>query len=432
MSEKDASDGGYCGLRAYVFIALVALASKAARLWMLFPQQGWEELGYGWELGQVAGNIAHGNGMSSPFKAGAMPTAWFMPMTPLVWAIVFSIFGIFSKSSLIALYAFDCLLRAVAGCVYLKLVSYVLPKGSVRSVVLITTVVCIAPEHLVALTRPWYWGLQEVGVALMLLCALRWSRSQTVHDAVKLGVISGVTFLVNSVPVLLLGGLLAQIVIRAGDRKRSMQGALLIVLICCGFLSPWIARNYIAFNAFIPLRQNTWVEIRQGNNPDGSIIQSRQSLHPNVLASEREKYQQEGERTYEANARDQVLDYIANHPGLTVKRLFMRATFFWFSDLFHEGVYGDRGWSQKSPAEKTRDVSTFLWAVIPLGVVVIGVGRACLGGGTVPWIFATPLLILPIPYYLSHIHPVYFASIKPLLLLLAGIFVSQWVRRLSR
>lgn len=145
-----------------------------------------------------------------------------MPMTPLVWAIVFSIFGIFSKSSLIALYAFDCLLRAVAGCVYLKLVSYVLPKGSVRSAVLITTVVCIAPEHLVALTRPWYWGLQEVGVALMLLFALRWSRSQTVQDAVKLGVISGVTFLVNSVPVLLLGGLLAQIAIRAGDRKRSV------------------------------------------------------------------------------------------------------------------------------------------------------------------------------------------------------------------
>ena len=432
MSEKDASEGGYCGLRAYVFIALVALASKAARLWMLFPQQGWQELGYGWELGQVAANIAHGNGMSSPFNAGAMPTAWFMPMTPLIWAIVFSIFGIFSKSSLIALYAFDCLLRAVAGCVYLKLVSYVLPKGSVRSAVLITTVVCIAPEHLVALTRPWYWGLQEVGVALMLLCALRWSRSQTVQDAVKLGVISGVTFLVNSVPVLLLGGILAQIVIRAGDRKRSVQGALLIVLICCGCLSPWIARNYIVFNAFIPLRQNTWVEIRQGNNPDGSIIQSRQSLHPNVLASEVAKYDQAGERAYEDTARDQALTYIENHPGATLKRFAMRGMLFWFSDLFHEGVYGDRGWSQKSLREKVRDVWTFLWAVVPVVVVVSGVAWACLGTGTVPWILATPLLILPIPYYLSHIHPVYFASIKPLLLLLAGILVSQWVRRLRR
>ena len=432
MSEKDASEGGYCGLRAYVFIALVALASKAARLWMLFPQQGWEELGYGWELGQVAANIAHGNGMSSPFNAGAMPTAWFMPMTPLIWAIVFSIFGIFSKSSLIALYAFDCLLRAVAGCVYLKLVSYVLPKGSVRSAVLITTVVCIAPEHLVALTRPWYWGLQEVGVALMLLCALRWSRSQTVQDAVKLGVISGVTFLVNSVPVLLLGGLLAQIVIRAGDRKRSVQGALLIVLICCGCLSPWIARNYIVFNAFIPLRQNTWVEIRQGNNPDGSIIQSRQSLHPNVLASEVAKYDQAGERAYEDTARDQALTYIENHPGATLKRFAMRGMLFWFSDLFHEGVYGDRGWSQKSLREKVRDVWTFLWAVVPVVVVVSGVAWACLGTGTVPWILATPLLVIPIPYYLSHIHPVYFASVKSLLLLLAGVLVSEKMRSLRR
>ena len=398
----------------------------------MIGQKGWEELGYGWELGQVAANIAPGNGMSSPFNVGAMPTAWFMPMTPFVWAIVFSIFGIFSKSSLIALYAFDCLLRAVAGCVYLKLVSYVLPKGSVRSAVLITTVVCIAPEHLVALTRPWYWGLQEVGVALMLLCALRWSRSQTVQDAVKLGVISGVTFLVNSVPVLLLGGLLAQIVIRAGDRKRSVQGALLIVLICCGCLSPWIARNYIVFNAFIPLRQNTWVEIRRRNNPDGSIIQSRQSLHPNVLASEVAKYDQAGERAYEDTARDQALTYIENHPGATLKRFAMRGMLFWFSDLFHEGVYGDRGWSQKSLREKVRDVWTFLWAVVPVVVVVSGVAWACLGTGTVPWILATPLLVIPIPYYLSHIHPVYFASVKSLLLLLAGVLVSEKMRSLRR
>jgi hypothetical protein len=355
-----------------------------------------------------------------------------MPATPLVWGLVFIIFGIFSKGSLIALYALECVLRAVAGCVYLRLVSEILPKGSVRSAVVIVMVVFIAPEHLVALTRPWYWGLQEVGVSLMLLYTLQWYRSRALCNALKVGIVSGATLLVNSVPVLLLGALLAQIMLRVGDLKRSVQGALLIGLICCGYLAPWIARNYVAFDAFIPFRQNTWVEIRQGNNPEGAIVQSRQSLHPNVLASEAAKYDQEGELAYEANARDQALTYIENHPGATLKRFAMRGMLFWFSDLFHEGVYGDRGWSQKSLREKVRDVWTFLWAVVPVVVVVLGVVWACLGTGAVPWILATPLLVLPIPYYLSHIHPVYFASVKSLLLLLAGVLVSEKMRSLRR
>lgn len=429
MSEKDGTGEGNCGLRAYVFIALLAFASKALGLWMLFPENGWKDLGYGWELGQVAANIAQGNGMSSPFKQGDVPTAWFMPVTPLLWGMVFTIFGIFSKSSLIALYAFDCVLRAVAGCVYLKLVCALLPKGSGRAAVVITSIALIAPEHLVALTRPWYWGLQEVGVALMLLCGLRWARSNRLQDAAKLGVVSGLTLLVNSVPVLLLGALLAQAIVRAYDVKRSILGSLVVVLISFGFLAPWITRNYSVFDAFVPFRQNTWVEMRQGNNPDGSIIQSRHSLHPNVLPIEKAKYEEQGERAYEANARKEALDYITTHVGITLNRTVLRAAFFWLSDLFHEGVYGDRQWSEKLLNEKARDVWTFLWAVIPLLVVVTGLCRACRGNASVPWILVTPIIVLPIPYYLSHIHPVYFASVKPLLLLLAGMIVCGALRK---
>ena len=429
MSEKDATGKGHCGLRAYVFIALLAFASKALGLWMLFPDLGWQDLGYGWELGQVAANIAHGNGMSSPFKQGDIPTAWFMPVTPLLWGMVFTVFGIFSKSSLIALYVFDCVLKAVAGCVYLKLVCALLPKGTGRAAVVITSIALIAPAHLVSLTRPWYWGLQEVGVALMLLCGWRWARSSTLHDAMTLGVVSGLTLLVNSVPVLLLGALLAQAIVRAHDVKRSILGSLLVVLMCLGFLAPWIARNYIAFDTFVPFRQTTWIEIRQGNNPDGSIIQSRQSLHPNVHPAERVKYEEQGETAYEAHARREALDYIASHVGITLNRTVLRAAFFWLSDLFHEGVYGDRRWSEKLLSEKVRDVWTFVWAVVPILVVVIGLCRASLGKASAPWILLTPLGVLPIPYYLSHIHPVYFASVKPLLLLLAGVLVCGALRK---
>jgi hypothetical protein len=266
----------------------------------------------------------------------------------------------------------------------------------------------------------------------MRLYVLQWHRTYLLRDAAKLGIVSGMTLLVNSVPVLLLSGLLAQSIVRSNDVKQSLRGAVLVVAICIAFLSPWIARNYVVFGTLVPFRQNTWIEIRQGNNPNGAIVQGRQSLHPNVLPREGIKYYERGERGYEADARDETVRYIKSHSGVTCKRLAIRAALFWFSDLFHEGVYGDRPWSHKVLREKMRDIVTFVWAVAPVLVVAIGSSRGSRRHNEMYWILTTPLMALPIPYYLSHIHPVYFGSVKPLLILLAGISLCELLRENSK
>lgn len=416
----------------YLLALVVASSVRAIALSLLFPPHGWQDLEYGFELGRVAANIADGRGMSSPFEEGSSPTSWFMPAAPLLWAALFKLFGTFSDASLVAVYALDSVLAGATACCWLWLLRSIVPNGSQRALplaaVLIATVV---PEHFVALTRPWYWGLQKLGVALMLVFALRWHRSPSLRGALGFGVASGATLLVNSVPLLLFLALLVQSVARSKERRRAAVGAAAALLACGAMLLPWVARNYQVHGGFVPLRQNTWVEIRQGNNPKGSIIQGLDSLHPNVNAQERALYREMGERAYEANARTDALAYMEANRYETAQRTAMRTAFFWLSDLFHEGVYGDRTWAEKSLVEKLRDVGAFLAATVPLTLAILALTLGWLREVQGRWLLTTPLLVLPLPYYISHIHPTYFTSVKALLIVVAVLGIGE-AKRLAK
>ena len=403
---------------------------RATCLLLLFPPRGWLDLENGFELGQVASNLFEGRGMSSPFEDGSSPTSWFMPAVPLLWAAIFKLLGAFSDASLAAVYALESLLAGATACVWLWLLRSMLPDGSRRILPLAAVLVAaLVPEHFVALTRPWYWGLQKLGVALMLACALLWHRSPSVKRSLLFGAVTGATLLVNSVPLLLFAALLLQSVVRSSDKRRAASGACVAVLACGTMLLPWAARNYRAHGDFVPLRQNTWVEIRQGNNPNGSIIQGLDSLHPNVSEQERALYREIGERAYEARARSETIAYVTQNPGETAKRTLLRAAFFWLSDLFHEGVYGDRSWAEKSLFEKLRDVGVLLVVVTPLVLAILALARGWLREVEAAWLLTTPLLVLPLPYYISHIHPTYFASVKALLILTAVAGAGEAIRR---
>jgi len=144
-----------------------------------------------------------------------------------------------------------------------------------------------------------------------------------------------------------------------------------------------------------------------------------------VNEAERKRYAELGERGYEALARSEAISYIASHPGETARRTTMRVVFFWLSDLFHEGVYGSRTWGEKSLLEKVRDVTFFLVATVPLILAALTIARGWLRRVPERWLLITPLLVLPLPYYISHIHPTYFTSVKSLLIILAVVGVSD-------
>lgn len=414
----------------YALVFVLAVAVRGLALWWYFPPQGWEAFDFGFELGQVSANIAEGRGMSSPFGPGSSPTAWFMPAAPMLWAGLFSALGTLSPASLAGVYAIDAACCGLAACAYLFFSKLILPQGAARTLPLVAVLATlVVPEHFVTLTRPWYWSLQKLGVALMLATGLVWQRSPTARAALTFGAVSGATMLVNSVPLLLFAAILALVVLRSPRRAAPLPSALLACAAALLCLTPWMIRNWSAFGAFVPLRQNSWAEIRQGNCEGGSIIQGVDSVHPNTDRGERALYADLGERRYEERAKAEALGYMQEHLGLTAKRTLLRASLFWLSDLFHEGVYGDRSWADKSAWERSRDVVIFICAVVPLFLAALTLARGWLREAGGAWMLTCALLVLPLPYYVTHIHPTYFSTVKPLVILVAALGAGEALRR---
>ena len=85
-------------------LLLIVLGALAVRVWVLFAfdahviEDDWD---FGWETGRIAKALATGEGFSSPFKEPTGPTAWLMPAYPGVLAVIFLVFGVYSKASAI-------------------------------------------------------------------------------------------------------------------------------------------------------------------------------------------------------------------------------------------------------------------------------------------------------------------------------------------
>src|SRR5262249_17672106 len=88
--------------REQIWLAGFVAAALAIRLaLMLFlstyqissEQNHWP---FGFETGRIAQALAEGRGFSSPFQEPTGPTAWLAPIYPLILALIFKGFGVYS------------------------------------------------------------------------------------------------------------------------------------------------------------------------------------------------------------------------------------------------------------------------------------------------------------------------------------------------
>lgn len=393
-------------------LVLIALLYRTVLLVSVFPPNFWADVEGGFELGQVAANIAEGRGFSSPFEPGSTPTAWFAPLIPYLWASLFTIFGTYSPTSLVIIYALQILARAGATALYFETAREATHNRSTLYPFLISLIITLWPDHFILTTRPWYWGFQELGLSAMVYSGILLVKNTERRTAIVFGLVSGVTLLVNVTPLLLFFITLAVVLLRKEIKNCAVAALVMLAIIC-----PWMVRNYLTFNTFVPLRSNFAAELLQGNNERGSIIQHLGSLHPNVDKEERESYRALGEIRYLETAKERALVYMKEHPDVLVRQTVMRVFFFWLTDLFHEGVYGDEPWSHQPLSQKMMAVFRVLQALLPLLMLTY----VTIAGGVFKppyWVLlVAPLVFLPLPHYLTHIHPTYQAVVRPYLLL---------------
>jgi 4-amino-4-deoxy-L-arabinose transferase-like glycosyltransferase len=343
------------------------------------------------EPSHIAAHVAQGEGFSSPYDGiPILPTAQQPPIYPLVLAIIFKVFGVYSHSSLLTI----LLVNAVAGSVICLLIYYVGQSYF---------------SETAALIAAWLWALVPSIAATDLFIAnytlstcfvLGWllvlpGLTDSRRDGMILGLASGVAALLN--PMLLL-------VIPASYRwllDKTSQ-LLWMVLAIVVIVSPWMIRNHIVLGHVYPgLRDNFGFELYIGNHPGMDDVRPRHCAwdlcdgtydyeHADVPTGNR-RFAEIGEPAFMTEKKAEAIAYIRSQPVKFLGRTARRVGAFWL--LPYPFFY--------------------------LSVLILSVAGAALAPRSLRAFIAFMFLVYPVAFYLtqttwasSYRHP-----IEPLMLL---------------
>ncbi len=408
----------------------------------------------GAEIGSIARNLAEGRGFSSPFGNGDQPTSWFGPIVPWVWSWVFRGFGIFSDRSLALVLGLQALASALACGFYAATVSELRRRGEpthdgsesghpshIASWFVPVTVILLVlwPESYLSVARPWYCTYQEAGLAALFWYALRWNRLQTPwRGTVVLGLLSGLLCLINPVPWVFFLWVTAGVSWSRWQRSKTERGShvglprslfpsSLAIAVSVLVFTPWLVRNYRAFGTLSFVRTNLGVELYQGNHAHGDISQNADSPHPALDAVERTRYRELGEVAYSREQQAQAFEFMRAHPWVTCKRTLQKAYVYWCGDLF-----GQWPWSRERAAPSWHSrihLRRVVLCFLPFLALVFALTRCRWKHLPAGWMFLGMFLLVPLPYYVTHVNFGYAYVVRPFMLILT---IAAFATRSSR
>jgi len=362
-----------------------------------------------YEMGLLAGSLLHGHGLSSPFGVPTGPTALIAPGYPTLIAAVFFLFGIDSFASEIAIIALQILVALVTIWLMMRICRQQLDDS---------TAILAGAFWAVSLPLLWvpaiFWetSLSACALPAIILLALRCRRGPTIPAWLLLGASSAIVALINPA---LLPTLLAILAWAAWQTRRIARAAPLLGLLALLLLfSPWPIRNACRFHAFVPLRSTAGFELWMGNRP-GATGFLDQSLFPMYDKSELASYVAKGEVAYMRDKSDRALQYIRSHPGVFLRLTLRRCFRFW----------AGTGSAVGPPIYEFHALLTTLLGFAGLLFLYRNRMRAF------AVLMALPLLLFPLPYYITHAEFRYRINLDPLLTLLAAYAVTQLAAQLA-
>jgi 4-amino-4-deoxy-L-arabinose transferase-like glycosyltransferase len=198
---------------------------------------------------------------------------------------------------------------------------------------------------------------------------------------------------------------------RKGLQYSPLLGLLVLLLV----FAPWPIRNARALGAFIPLRTTVGLELWMGNHA-GATGFLDESVYPLFNRWEYGQYVAKGEVAYMRDKSRLARTYVLANPWEFVRL---------------SGIRFIRFWSGTG----TRDGSRIfmLHAVLTTTLGGIGIWRLWQGRRfRLATLFLLPLLLFPLPYYITHAEFRYRLVVDPLLTILAAYAVSGWSLPSSR
>ena len=219
-----------------------------------------------------------------------------------------------------------------------------------------------------------------------------------------MGAYCGLAALVNPS---LLPALLALMGWAAWQTRKTFWYLPVALLVLSAVFAPWPIRNARVLHAFIPLRSTVGFELWVGNRAGASGFLD-ESQFPLFNRWEYDQYAAKGEVAYMRDKSTLAKAYMRAHPGEFLRLSAVRFVRFW-------------------SGTGSKDGSTFyaIHALLTTSLGLMGIWRLVRERRLrVAMLFLLPLMVFPLPYYITHAEFRYRLVVDPLLTILAGYAVS--------
>src|SRR5438067_5040636 len=374
-----------------------------------------DNFSFGYEMGRIGRSLASGQGFANPFNETTGPTAWEPPLYPFLIAGVFNGFGIYARSSALALLILNSIFSALT-CIPIFLIA--------RR--------CFNEN--VAVWASWFWALLpsgfatrcvwETSLAALLLAIIFWltlelKERDGLRPWLEFGLLWGIAALTNPSMLSFLpaSGLWAWYR-RAKSGKRSVGGIAVASIIFFACIAPSLIRNYRTFGQFVFLRSNFGAELRIGNGP-GANGTWMEYLHPTQNVFEMQRYRHLGEMAYVKERKQEAIDFIRQDYGRFIGLSLKRFVFYW------GGVARQENIAWVAPMKN----ALFL---LSSALAFWGLARALRKHRPGAWLFFWLILCYPAVYYFVFPHPRYRHPVEPELLILMVYVISEVERKQHR
>ena len=370
-----------------------------------------------WAFGRVGRSLALGQGFGNPI-ADTGPSALLPPIYPYILAGIFKLFGVYTKSSIIAALVLNGIISS-ATCIPI----YFLAKKNFGD--------------RVAKWAGWGWALSPYGIyygadwawstpliTLLLCCLFLWALNLEEDGRLKswmlFGIATGAAILtepsiLSAVPLLILYTCYR----RQKQHRPWLIPAITAALAVAIVVAPWTLRNYELFHKLIPVRSGLGLELYIGNNGyDLSWV--NRDLHPNHNAAEQSEYERDGEIAYMNHKQAQATNYIEGHPAWYAKMTTRRFIYLW------------TGYWSLSPAylkEEPLDPPNILVCTTLTILMLIGLFKTARENPSLAARYAIAFLFYPAVYCLTHPETYYIRPLDPLINILAAYAVVRFLSR---
>jgi len=394
----------------------------------------WDHFEFGYEMGRIARALVTGFGYADPFSGHTGPTAWVPPLFPLILALVFKLFGVYTLTSAWVILTINSAFSAsIAPAVYeigwrcfgrdsrgLRLATWsgwlwaLLPAASQYAV------------HWV-----WEMSLSTALLAWITVAALRirgldgndlpGEGVQTFRMWSIFGLLWGLLALANSSLLLFLPFCVVWMTWDELRRHlgRALRNTFLGGLCCAAVISPWALRNYYVFHAFVPMRTNFGAELFESARFWNQGFPTMATLPLAENNPDIREYKRLGEVTYSKRRGEQAAVLIRKYPRTFLFHAFKRFIFFW--DGIPDPIYG----TKSLISEILREVN---YCILSIGGI-LGLGLALKRKVPGAWLFFWAFVSIPLVYYFISVQARFRHPLEPFIVLLIVYLFQSAERR---